>query len=197
MQSPNGETSAFYYKSKLNSYNFTITELSKIHEENESTMDISKSYENVHCYFWDETQAKRGGTEIGSCVSNYLQMVCEEAGEREVNITFISDNCCGQNKNLTCLYLYANINNLSSITHKYQIKGEADNVHSLIQKQITRDLKTGPIYSPVQYMSAIKRARKTGTPFKVHSLTHSFLMNFRNCKKNGAIILISMKRKIM
>lgn len=98
-------------------------------------------------------------------------MVSDKAGDREVNITFYSDNCCGQNKNkyLTCLYLYAvaNIKKLSSITHKYLIKGhtqnEADNVHSLIQKQITRDLKTGPIYSPVQYIAAINRARKNGT----------------------------------
>lgn len=29
MQCPNGEVSSFYYKSKLNSYNFTITELTK------------------------------------------------------------------------------------------------------------------------------------------------------------------------
>lgn len=119
-------------------------------------------------------------------------MVSDKAGDRQVNITFYSDNCCGQNKNkyLTCLYLYAvaNIKKLSSITHKFLIKGhtqnKADNVHSLIQKQITRDLKTGPIYSPVQYIAAINRARKTGTPFKVYSLTHSFFYDLQQLQEN-------------
>jgi hypothetical protein len=39
LPSPTGEVSIFYYKSKINSYNFTICEL---------------GMENVECFFWHE-----------------------------------------------------------------------------------------------------------------------------------------------
>jgi hypothetical protein len=58
------------------------------------------------------------------------------AGDRDINVTFISDNCCGQNKNkyLVSIYVYAvtTIPNIKSITRKYLIKG---NTHRT--KQIT------------------------------------------------------------
>lgn len=191
MQSPNGDTSSFYYKSKLNSLNFTMTELNKLNGENESDEDC-KSYGDVHCYFWDETQAKKGAVEIGSCVLDYLKTVAEQAKDHELNVIFYSDNCCGQNKNkyIAAMYMFAvtKFKNLKSITHKYLIKGhtqnEADNVHSLIQKQITRDLKSGPIYSPVQYMTAIQRARKTGKPFIIHSLLYDFFYDLKELQEN-------------
>lgn len=63
LQCPRGDTS-FYYKSKLNTYNFTLTELSQ------KEPDIkNRSYDQVHCYFWNETDAKRGVNEIGSYIS--------------------------------------------------------------------------------------------------------------------------------
>ncbi|CAB3251415.1 unnamed protein product [Arctia plantaginis] len=84
MQSPNGDTSSFYYKSKLNSQHFTLTELNKL-KENKSEEDF-KNYGDVHCYFWDETQGNRGAVEIGSCVLDYLKNVCEYAGDRDINV---------------------------------------------------------------------------------------------------------------
>lgn len=45
--------------------------------------------------------------------------------------------------------------NLRSITHKFLIKGHTENeggaVHSTIQKNISRALKSSPIYVPEQY----------------------------------------------
>lgn len=100
LQCPKGDTSSFYYKSKLNCYNLTITEL---------THDSSKvAYKNVHCYFWTEADATRGAIEIGSCVWAYLKGLSDEDDE-EKEVIFFSDNCCGQNKNkfITSLYLHA------------------------------------------------------------------------------------------
>lgn len=62
LQSPKGDTSAFFYKSKLNSYNFTVSFLNKKVEG-----QIKDAYDDVHCFFWNETDAKRGANEIGSC----------------------------------------------------------------------------------------------------------------------------------
>ncbi|XP_045763000.1 uncharacterized protein LOC123865809 [Maniola jurtina] len=138
LQCPRGNSSAFYYKSKLNSYNFTLTELLASGEK--------KAYENVHCYFWTEVDAKRGANEIGSCIWEYLKNVCANDAEPK-NIIFYSDNCCGQNKNkyIATLYMYAvHYLNIASITHKFLIRGhtqnEADSVHSLIEKEIKKNL---------------------------------------------------------
>ncbi|KAL0830179.1 hypothetical protein ABMA28_003636 [Loxostege sticticalis] len=120
LQSPRGDTSGFYYKSKLNSYNFTITILNKKVDGH-----IRYSYDDVHCFFWNETDAKRGSPNDNGC-----------------NLILNSDNCAGQNKNkfIVALYLYAVTHlNIQSITHKFLIKGhtqnEGDNIHSLIEKE--------------------------------------------------------------
>ena len=73
-----------------------------------------------------------------------------EAGETDI---FYSNNCSGQQKNkfMMALYLYAvnNLPNITSITHKFLIKGhtqnEGDSAHSLIEREVKRILKSGPI----------------------------------------------------
>ncbi|CAH0674053.1 unnamed protein product [Spodoptera exigua] len=169
LQCPRGDTSAFYYKSKLNSYNLTLTELTQT--------ESKTAYDKVHCYFWTESEAKRGAIEIGTCVWQYLEGICESNIE-EKNVTFYSDNCCGQNKNkyIATLYLFAvNTLNIRSIKHKFLITGhtqnEADSVHSLIEKEIKKNLKSGPIYSPDQYIALIKNAKKSKPAINVHELT--------------------------
>lgn len=133
-------------------------------------MFLKPRYDNVHCYFWTEVDAKRGANEIGSCVWEYLKNVCAEDEEQKKNI-FYSDNCCGQNKNkyIATLYLYAVSHlNIASITHKFLIRGhtqnEADSVHSLIEREVKKNLKSGPIYSPHQYVTLIKNAKKVNLP---------------------------------
>ena len=174
LQCPRGNSSAFYYKSKLNCYNFTLTELSKASSK--------KVYDKIHSYFWTESEAKRGAIEIGTCIWKYLQRLCEE-DTAEKNVIFYSDNCCGQNKNkyIATLYLFAIQNlNIRTITHKFLITGhtqnEADSLHSLIEKEIKKNLKSGPIYSPDQYIALIKNAKKSKPLINVYELTFdSFL----------------------
>lgn len=65
---------------------------------------------------------------------------------------------------------------VKSITHKFLIRGhsqnEGDNVHSVIEKQVKRHIKSGPIYTPQQYITLIRTAKKSGPPYKVHEMTH-------------------------
>lgn len=84
MPSPIGNASLFYYKSKVNSYNFTITNIVT---------------GETNCYFWHEGEGNRGANEIASCVFKYLQDLDSQFPNEELEITFYSDNCCGQNKN--------------------------------------------------------------------------------------------------
>lgn len=87
LQTPCGDISVLYYKRKLNCYNFTVYNTTKKHGM---------------CYFWNESVAKRGVNEIGSCILMYIREY--SVGK---NVVFYSDNCCGQNKNkgMTSLYL--------------------------------------------------------------------------------------------
>lgn len=172
----------FFYKSKLNCFNFTISELAKKPKENNNkrkikntnrNADALRPYGDVFSYFWDETKGRRGANEIGSCLWDYLSQLSAKYTNKNINVIFYSDNCCGQNKNkfITCLYSFAvsHFENINSITHKFLIKGhtqnEGDNVHSLIEKEIKKSLKSGPMHAPHEYVSLIKQARKTRTPF--------------------------------
>ncbi|KAL0882683.1 hypothetical protein ABMA27_001109 [Loxostege sticticalis] len=164
---PRGDVSNFNYVSKINVYNFTIRDLKS---------------GAVDCYVWHEVESKRGAIEIGSCVLKYIENLKQKADEigQKLDIIFYSDNCCGQNKNhyIIGLYMYIvqNFEYVNSITHKFLIKGhtqnEGDNVHSVIESQIKKILKGGPIYTPDQYVSIIRNAKKRGDPYKVHELTH-------------------------
>lgn len=167
-QVPKGDVSLFYYKSKLNVLNFTIYDLKS---------------NNCECYVWDDSSGHRGVNELGSCVLDYIHKVCE-TGKKD--IIFYSDNCGGQQKNrfMLALYLYAvNILDLDSITHKFLIKGhsqnEGDSAHSLIERQIKRLLKSGPIYVPETFLTAIRMAKKKGEPFRVKECDHEFFMNIK------------------
>ncbi|CAH0730535.1 unnamed protein product, partial [Brenthis ino] len=64
MPVPIGESSAFYYKSKHNCLNFTISDL-----KNKTT----------DCYFWHEGLGNRGAIEIGSCVFKFLEKIALES----------------------------------------------------------------------------------------------------------------------
>lgn len=165
MQLPKGQVSLFFYKSRINCLNFTISDLYA---------------KDVICFFWDEIEGKRGAVEIGSCVLQYIQMVVEKSTSgTELDLIFYSDNCCGQQKNKYLLSAYAfavATMRVNSITHKVLIRGhsqnEGDNVHSVIEKQVKLYTKSGPIYCPQQYATLIRTAKKTGKPYHVEELTH-------------------------
>lgn len=89
-----------------------------------------------------------------------------------------------KNKFMLALYLYV-VTNLpvKSITHKNLIKGhtqnEGDSAHSLIEKQIRRLKKGGPIFVPETLVTAIRSAKKTGQPFQVRVMQYD---DFKNVK---------------
>ncbi|KAG6463739.1 hypothetical protein O3G_MSEX014049 [Manduca sexta] len=157
---PIGNSSAFYYKSKLNCYNFTVT-----NTKNKSTS----------CYFWYESLGSKGSTEIGTCVYKFLEQIAEEYPGSDV--IFYSDNCCGQQKNryVFNMYHYAVEKlEITSVCHKFLISGhsqnEGDNAHSLIEKAIKRAKKSGGIYVPDQYINLIRGAKIKGKPFTVQEM---------------------------
>ncbi|XP_075986434.1 uncharacterized protein LOC142983446 [Anticarsia gemmatalis] len=175
LQVPKGDVSGFYYKSRLNCLNFTITELKT---------DLTE------CYFWNEVEGQKGANEIGSCVFRYLREKSVSSSEK-LHIIFYSDNCCGQQKNqfIFSMYIYAvkNLPNIQSITHKFLIKGhtqnEGDSVHSTIEKQIKKTLKSGPIYVPDQYITAIREAKKKGKKYEVKEMSHTEFYDIKSLQE--------------
>ena len=112
-------------------------------------------------------RTRRGANEIGSCLLHFLKEKAEETNSDDLELVLYSDNCCGQQKNkfIITLYLYAVANlKINAITHKFLVSGhsqnEGDAVHSLIEKNIKRALKSGPIYVPAQYATLIRTAKK-------------------------------------
>ena len=90
---------------------------------------------------------------------------------------------------MTSLYLYAIAKlNIISITHKFLVVGhtqnEGDSAHSVIEKQIKKSLKSGPIYIPSQYVTLIQIAKKTGTPFTVEQLSSDDIYDIKDISKN-------------
>lgn len=153
-----GEVSCFYYKRKLNTNNFTIYDATN-----------KKGY----CYMWHEGQGGRGANEVGSCIINFLKSRNEE------NIMFYSDNCPGQNKNkfIISVYLYCvQVLQTKSIRHKYLVSGHTENegngMHSCIEQQKKRALKSGPLYVPAQVVTiATCSKKKQETPIQLQKWT--------------------------
>ncbi|CAG9828397.1 unnamed protein product [Diabrotica balteata] len=76
---------------------------------------------------------------------------------------------------------------IKCITHKYLVVGhtqnQSDSIHSTIEKQVTRSLKSGPIFVPDQFSTLIQLAKKKGNPLKVKEVTHE---QFISVKQHSA-----------
>lgn len=63
----------------------------------------------------------------------------------------------------------------------------------MIEKNVERLLKGGPIYTCEGFVTAIKGARKTGAPFKVHEQTFDNFYNIKNLVSEMGVNMGSMK----
>lgn len=168
LPSPCGEVSDYYYKSKLATYNLSF---------------FNFGNRNGHCFMWHEGIANRGANEIGTCVLNFILNDFDGSGD----IILYSDNCSGQNKNkfLASLFLYiVRKYDVASITHKFLIVGhtqnEVDSIHSVIEKEKKRALRSGPVYIPAQWYQLVRMAKKKGTPYKVTEMSTNDFVDLKD-----------------
>ncbi|CAG9820783.1 unnamed protein product [Phaedon cochleariae] len=119
LQLPRGDVSVFYYRSKLNNMNFTVSKL-KTEERGQKRDHLTASNSNndepivnlstTKCYFWHEGVGNRGADEIGSCSFEFIEKELQSHTSNEpIDSIFYSDNCCGQNKNkyIVEMFMYA------------------------------------------------------------------------------------------
>lgn len=108
LPAPKTEVGVAYYKLKLSTFNFTVFNLAS---------------KEAFCYMWYECIAKRGSSEIGSCLLLFIEHHVQK-GIKE--FLFFSDNCPGQNRNkfLFSLYNYLTQKYLIKICHTFLQRGQ-------------------------------------------------------------------------
>ncbi len=144
LTTPKSMSSQLYYLRKLATYNLTV-------------FDMASKAGN--CYMWHEGIAKRGATNIASCLYKFL---CDHSDVKEFK--FFTDNCGGQNKNKTMVAMYIHVARTMNvkITHYFLERGhtqnEGDSVHAAIER-VTANMD---IFAPQQWYSVVRRAKQKG-----------------------------------
>ena len=77
---PRSFESCLYYKRRLNTFNFSIYDMSN---------------KDGYCFVWNESILNRGASEIASCVYHFIKQKVEDS-KRE--FIFFSDNCFAKKK---------------------------------------------------------------------------------------------------
>lgn len=132
LPTPHLQCGTAYYCRQLYTLNFTMFST----EGNRNMAD---------CYIWDETKARRGSQEVGSCLLKDLTKM-----DRAIDlVNYYSDRCSDQNLNFViCLTFLRFIRERNlvgrdmTIRHKFMVSGhshmEVDSVHASIERAKTR-----------------------------------------------------------
>lgn len=160
--SPYGENGEFIFRRKHRAYNLSIFQ---------SVAKIG------YCYVWDETIAKKGASEVASCVFKFIETKVAE-GYKDFRV--MSDNCWCQNKNgpLFAMYNMASLKFNITIKHSYLEKGhtqmECDSIHSLIERRC----KNETIFTPSDWYNRIRTAKVTLPRYVVCEMTQDIIYDF-------------------
>ena len=164
LQTPQMKVSNMYYNRKLATYNFTVYDMTS---------------KEAKCFMWHEGLAKRGSNEIASFVYRYMKDMPQSVQE----INFFSDTFGGQQRNsnfsMMCLFSVQNFP-LKIINHKYFESGhsqmEGDSVHSTIE----RATKNLDVYTPNDWCSAVRMAKRTEPRYEVIEANTSDVFAFKS-----------------
>ena len=162
LPSPHGQISVYYYKRKLSTYNFTCYNLGT---------------GAADCFMWNESYAGRGANEINSCLFQYLKLY----SEKKFVCTF-SDNCAAQNKSKNTVVTFLKAlteTKIEAIEHYYLEKGHTQNENDSVHSTIERAARNIPVYTPDQWCSVVRAAKKNGTPYVVHEMVPGSFSNFK------------------
>ncbi|KAJ8894204.1 hypothetical protein PR048_006814 [Dryococelus australis] len=124
-------------------------------------LQFENASKNGYCYLWNEASGNKGAIEIASRVYQlYNVSVC--------------------NRHIPKGRVHP---------HKYfvvtDMQNAGDSMHSCIEKQKNRALKSGPVYAPTQWTGIVQCSKKTGTPY--HTLSAEMGSNF-TVYENGGVV---------
>ena len=119
--------------------------------------------ELANCFIWDETEAKRGSEEVGSCLMKWYEQN-RAAGIRKLVI--FMDNCAGQNKNIYNILTVMRMihkGDLDEVTLEFLIPGHSylpcDAAFGVIEQKIKKQKVIG---CPEHYADVIRTATQRG-----------------------------------
>lgn len=159
---PQLNTSAAYYKMKLQIHNFTIFNIVTHRSSN---------------FVWDESEGELNASIFTTIVTKYVLSLLNELPRPDTIIIF-SDGCGYQNRNavLSNALLNIAVKHSTTIYQKYLEKGhtqmECDSTHATIE----RKLKNININLPSQFTDYIAHARKKPFPFEVQLLNYNYFL---------------------
>ena len=149
---PRLTTNVAYYKRKMWTYNFSIHNL--------------KEANKAHMYVWNESIAKRGSSDIGSCLMHYI---ANSVPAHCSKLVIFSDNCGGQNKNINLSLLllrYIHSGRFSLIKQYYLMPGHSylpcDRDFGVLEQHF----RGQEVYTTPHYVHLMRAARREH-PFEV------------------------------
>ncbi|KAJ8966939.1 hypothetical protein NQ314_003216 [Rhamnusium bicolor] len=167
---PKSEVGLCYYKLKLSTYNFTIYSLGN---------------RDCFCYMWYECIAKRGSSEIGSCL---LSFVLDHIHKGVKEFSFYSDNCAGQNRNkfLFSLYNYLSQKYKITIRHSFMERGHTQNEGDSVHSTIENASRHVPIFSPDQWITLVRTVRKN-QPYIVKEISQENIFDLKKLQQDTTL----------
>lgn len=167
--------SSMYYQRQLSSYNFAIHNAG----DNDTTMHL-----------WYECQAKRGSSEIASCLLQYVKnkyKILPKGNERRLIVW--SDRCVGQNNNWKIIQLYNYFvlrGYFTQVEQKFLVSGHSflpcDRTFALIEKK----RRTVDVMIPSEWKNVIAEACFS-RPFTISEMDQNDFVDF-------SVLENSMKR---
>lgn len=163
LYTPCSLVSVMYYMRKLCCYNLTFYSLG----DHKGT-----------CFVWSEVDAKRGASEVATCLRLHLQSLPVNVD----HVVLYSDACGGQNRNkiiASCLlHSVVTLPNIKVIDHKFLESGhthmEVDSMHAAVEfaKKKTK------FFVPSQWDTVLQMARRRN-PYTVVPLKHTDIIDFK------------------
>lgn len=179
LETPSLNTSEFYYKRKLWTYNFCIFD------------EVQKK---GYMYIWSENVASRGAQEVASCLKFHLENYLNENAQK---IILYSDACCAQNRNIKVALMLKKVllmsRNKREIIQKFFTSGHSynscDRCFGLIEKQ---KRVTSEIFSVDHWIQLISRAKKTEPKFEIIEMKSDMFFSTENLEK----IIVNRKKNV-
>lgn len=149
-----------------------------------------------YMYMWSENIAKRDSDEISSILYKHFK----ENRSKAKRLILFSENCGGQNKNWSIIYLWQNLikNGIfESVEHRYLIVGHthlpSDRDFAIIEKYKRHYLKS--VYVPQDWHNAVLSCKRTN-PFKVVQLDRKDVLSFKDLVSNHKKVQQMIKKNL-
>ena len=116
---------------------------------------------------WPEFKARRDASEVVTCLAKFIE---EKSNGGCKDLTLFYDNCPGQNRNSFVAFMLNETNktlHMDKLCLTFLQKGHTENEKDSVHSVIERATKHAVIYSPEQWYSAVRTARKSKTPYHV------------------------------